>query len=73
MFLDFLKVEGSFEEQAKQYLIKVMQDAQWIQDNLRHFIDFQIERVRYGEVSKDIWSIFVDFYPRLFSLQNLLL
>jgi hypothetical protein len=54
VFLDFLKVEGSFEEQAKQYLIKVMQDAQWIQDNLRHFIDFQIERVRYGEVSKDI-------------------
>jgi membrane glycosyltransferase len=44
VFLDFLKVEGSFEEQAKQYLIKVRQDAQWIQDNLRHFIDFQIER-----------------------------
>jgi hypothetical protein len=46
MFLDFLKLEGSPEDQAKQFLIKARQDPQWVQDNLRNFIAFQIERVR---------------------------
>jgi hypothetical protein len=36
MFLDFLKLEGSLEDQAKQFLIKARQDPQWVQDNLRY-------------------------------------
>jgi hypothetical protein len=40
MFLDFLKLEGSLGEQAKQFLIKARQDSQWVQDNLRNFIAF---------------------------------
>jgi hypothetical protein len=53
---DFLKLEGSFGEQAKQFLIKARQDPQWVQDNLRNFIAFQIERVRRGEIAESTIS-----------------
>jgi hypothetical protein len=56
MFLDFLKLEGSLGEQAKQFLIKAKQDPQWVQDNLRNFIAFQIERVRNGEIAESTIS-----------------
>jgi hypothetical protein len=56
MFLDFLKLEGSFGEQAKQFLIKARQDPRWVQDNLRNFITFQIERVRRGEIAESTIS-----------------
>jgi integrase len=56
MFLDFLKLEGSLEDQAKQFLIKARQDPQWVQDNLRNFIAFQIERVRRGEIAESTIS-----------------
>src|SRR6188472_187110 len=56
MFLDFLKLEGSLEDRAKQFLIKTRQDPQWVQDNLRNFIAFQIERVRRGEIAESTIS-----------------
>src|SRR6187200_1302023 len=56
MFLDFLKLEGSLVEQAKRFLIKARQDPQWVQDNLRNFIAFQIERVRRGEIAESTIS-----------------
>jgi hypothetical protein len=56
MFLDFLKLEGSLGEQAKQFLIKARQHPQWIQDNLRDFIAFQIERVRREEIAESTIS-----------------
>jgi hypothetical protein len=56
MFLDFLKLEGPLEEQAKQFLIKARQDPQWVQDNLRDFIAFQIERVGHGKIAESTIS-----------------
>jgi hypothetical protein len=56
MFLDFLKLEGSLVEQAKRFLIKARQRPQWVQDNLKDFIAFQIERVRRGEIAESTIS-----------------
>ena len=56
MFLDYLKHEGSLEEQAKQFLIKARQDPQWVQDNLRDFNVFQIVRVSRGEIAESTIS-----------------
>jgi hypothetical protein len=40
VFLDFLKLEGTFEEQAKQFLGKATTNHQWAQDNFMQFIAF---------------------------------
>ena len=44
MFVDFLKLEGRFEEQAKQFLLKARANQQWAQDSLMKFIEFQKQR-----------------------------
>ena len=38
VFLDFLRLEGTFEEQTKQFLMKARTNPQWAQDNLIQFI-----------------------------------
>jgi hypothetical protein len=52
VFLDFLKLDGTMEERAKQFMIKAQQNSQWAQDNLMKFIAFQIERARRNEISE---------------------
>ena len=47
MFVDFLKLEGRFEEQAKQFLLKARSNQQWAQDSLMKFIEFQKQRCIY--------------------------
>jgi hypothetical protein len=51
MFLDFLKLQGTIEEQAMEFLIRARQSPEWAQDNLIQFIDYQNERVDRGEIS----------------------
>jgi hypothetical protein len=51
MFLDFLKLQGTIEKQAMEFLIRARQSPQWAQDNLIQFIDYQNERVTRGEIS----------------------
>jgi hypothetical protein len=51
MFLDFLKLQGTIEEQAMEFLIRARQSPEWAQDNLIQFIDYQNERVTRGEIS----------------------
>jgi hypothetical protein len=52
IFLDFLQLEGSVEERARQFLPKARQNTQWAQENLIQFMSFQHERVRRGEISE---------------------
>ena len=37
IFLDFLQLEGSVEEQARQFLSKAQQNTQWAQEGLIRF------------------------------------
>jgi hypothetical protein len=52
IFLDLLKLDGTMEENTKQFMIKAQQSSQWAQDILMRFIAFQIERVRKNEISE---------------------
>ena len=52
VFLDFLKLEGTFEEQTKQFLMKARTNPQWAQDNFMQFIAFQIERASHKEIAE---------------------
>ena len=51
MFLDYLNLKGTIQEQAKQFLVKARANPQWAQDNLIQFIDYQNKRVSHGEIS----------------------
>jgi hypothetical protein len=56
MFVDFLKLEGRFEEQAKHFLLKAKSNQQWAQDSLMRFIEFQKERCIQKEISESTIS-----------------
>jgi hypothetical protein len=45
-FLNFLKISGILQEQAKQFILKARENPQWVQESLMSFIDFQKERVK---------------------------
>ena len=51
MFLDYLNLNGTIQEQTKQFLVKARIDPQWAQDSLIQFIAYQNERVSSGEIS----------------------
>ena len=51
-FLDFLNLEGSVNEQAKQFWIKAKENPKWVENNLMEFIRFQKERTISGEISE---------------------
>jgi hypothetical protein len=52
MLFDYLKLQGSLEEQAKQFLDNTMQKGiQWAQDSIMIFLDFHKERVRKKELA----------------------
>jgi len=51
VFLDFLKLDGSLDEQAKCFWLKARSDPRWTEDKLIHFIITQKERVESGEIS----------------------
>jgi hypothetical protein len=51
-FLDFLKLEGSLNEQAKQFYSKAREDLRWAEDILMQFIRYQKERAASGEISE---------------------
>jgi hypothetical protein len=48
-FLNFLMLQGTLEEQAKQFTLKARENPQWAQESLMSFIDFQKDRVRRSE------------------------
>jgi hypothetical protein len=59
VFLDFLKLDGTLEQQSKEFLEKVKQNPQWAQHSLMQFITLQKERARNGEIS---YSTIANYY-----------
>jgi len=51
MFLDFLRLPGDLQNQAKEFLRNAKANPKWIQDNLIQFISFQNESAKRGEIS----------------------
>jgi integrase len=52
MFLDFLGLEGTINEQAKQFLENTKRNAQWTEDEFMNFVSFQLQRVSRGEIAE---------------------
>ena len=52
VFLDFLKIEGNLDTQAKKFVSKAKEDPNWVQEGLMRFIMFQIERAKSGEIAE---------------------
>jgi hypothetical protein len=52
MFLDYMKIQGSLEDQAKLFFVKARDDPQWCEQKLMAFIDYEKERARRGEISE---------------------
>jgi hypothetical protein len=52
IFLDYLRLEGSLEDQAKEFLLKSIESHQWAEDVLIGFISYQLERVKKREISE---------------------
>jgi hypothetical protein len=50
MFLDFLGLRGTLEEQAEEFLMNAKQNPEWVQNNLIHFISYQNDRAKRGEI-----------------------
>ena len=68
-FLDFLRIPGTLEEQAKQFVLKARENQVWAQESLMSFIEFQKERVRRAEISE---STITNYYKatKLFCVMN---
>ena len=52
IFLDFLQLEGSLDDQARTFYCKTKGNPLWAQDWLMKFISFQVDRVNKGEISE---------------------
>jgi integrase len=52
VFLDYLGLEGSIDDQAKQFVLKARNDPKWFHLSLMNFIVFQKERVKRKEISE---------------------
>jgi hypothetical protein len=50
IFLDYLRFEGSLEEQAKEFLLKSTESHQWAEDVLIGFISYELERVKKRDI-----------------------
>ena len=59
VFLDFLKLDGTLEQQSKEFLEKAKQDPQWAQHSLMQFMVLQKERAKKGEIS---YSTIANYY-----------
>jgi hypothetical protein len=52
IFLEYLRLEGSLEEQAKEFLFKAIESHQWAEDVLIGFISYELERAKRREISE---------------------
>ena len=50
IFLDFLQLEGSLDDQARTFYCRIRGNPLWAQDCLMKFISF-VDRVNKGEIS----------------------
>jgi hypothetical protein len=73
MFLDYLKLQGSLEKQARQFLSKARNDPQWAEQNFMQFIGFQIDRVKREEISESTISNYYKATKLFCEMNNLTL
>jgi hypothetical protein len=59
VFLDYLKLEGTLDQQAGDFLSKAKQNPQWAQSSLMQFIGFQKERAGKEEIA---YSTITNYY-----------
>ena len=52
MFLDFLKIPGDLDSQAKKFLSEAKENPRWAQDGFMRFIMYQIERAKNGKIAE---------------------
>lgn len=52
IFLDYLRLEGSLDDQAKQFLFKAAESQQWAEEALIDFISYELERAKRREISE---------------------
>src|SRR5918911_586308 len=52
IFLDYIILDGTFEQKARQFLEKARRNPNWAQDNFMKFIAFQHQRAMKGEISE---------------------
>jgi hypothetical protein len=50
VFLDYLELEGTLNEQAIALLLNVKNNSQWIEEKFMDYVGFQLERVSKGEI-----------------------
>jgi hypothetical protein len=73
MFLDYLKLEGALEKQARYFLSKARNNPQWAEESFMRFIGFQIERVKRGEISESTISNYYKATKLFCEMNNLIL
>lgn len=56
MFLDFLKIPGDLDSQAKKFLSEAKVNPKWAQDSFMRFIMYQIERAKSGKIAESTIS-----------------
>jgi hypothetical protein len=73
MFLDYLKLEGALEKQARHFLSKARNNLQWAEESFMRFIGFQIERTKRGEISESTISNYYKATKLFCEMNNLIL
>ena len=56
VFLNFLKIPGDLNTQAKKFLSEAKENPTWAQDNFIRFIMYQIERAKSGVIAESTIS-----------------
>lgn len=51
IFLDYLGLKGSLEEQVQEFYSKAIENHQWVEEVLMSFIGYEKERSKRGEIS----------------------
>jgi integrase len=51
IFLDYLGLKGSLEEQVQEFYLKAIENHQWVEEVLMSFIGYEKERSKKGEIS----------------------
>src|SRR5919198_3116028 len=51
IFLDYLGLKGSLEEQVQEFYMKAIENYQWVEEVLMSFIGYEKERSKKGEIS----------------------
>ena len=51
-FLDYLKLEGTFEDKALSFYKKAIENSQWLTNKLVEFAQYQKQRAQKGEISE---------------------